>query len=80
MLGTVRVEIYAREVIYTRARLNHTSSHTLSLPITHSRKVRLHTNKSDLMKQSKVERNREKHTIADSTTHFNVELHVKDRR
>jgi hypothetical protein len=80
LLGTVRVEVYAREVIYTRVRMEHTSSHTLSLPVTTSRRVRLHSNKSDVIRQSKTERNKEKHTIAGSTTHFNVELTVTDRR
>lgn len=47
LLGTLRVEVYAREIIYTRVKVGQISSHTLSLPYMQTnRTVRIHSNKS----------------------------------
>jgi hypothetical protein len=60
-----------------------TSTHTLSLPTMKSRQVRICPNKviifqsgSDNEKQHKWTKN----TLPDSTTYFNVLLHVDDRK
>lgn len=33
LIASVRIEIHSRPVIYTRAKLNHQSMHTLTIPV-----------------------------------------------
>ena len=45
LVAVVRVEIHARPVIYTRARLNNQSMHTLTVPVGPGRTIRIFSNK-----------------------------------
>ena len=45
LVATVRIEIHARPVIYTRAKLNHQSMHTLTMPVGQARTIRVFSNK-----------------------------------
>jgi len=47
LVATVRVEIHARPVIYTRARIGMQSQHTLSIPVggNMNKEVRIFSNK-----------------------------------
>lgn len=47
LVATVRVEIHARPVIYTRAKLGHQSMHTLTMPVGQARTVKIYSNKPD---------------------------------
>lgn len=75
LLGTIRVEVYARDVIYTRVKVGQTSTHTLSLPqMPTPRTVRLFSNKL-IIKHGKTSidgRQPELRTTPGSTTHVNV--------
>ena len=53
----MRIEIHARPVIYTRARLNHRSQHTLTLPVEKNRSVRIYSNKPQQIKRDEAEAN-----------------------
>ena len=44
-VATVRVEVHARPVIYTRAKIGLQSMHTLTLPTTAAKAVRIFSNK-----------------------------------
>ena len=33
LVATVKVEVHSRPVIYTRAKINHQSMHTLTMPV-----------------------------------------------
>ena len=78
--STIRVEVYSREVIYTRIKLNTTSSHTLALPAkdSHNRTVRLYTNKPFI--HVKSEADRPKRTIPGDITYFSVKMEVNDAK
>lgn len=76
--ATIRVEVYSREVIYTRIKLNTTSSHTLALPAKDSRTVRLHTNKPFIHIKSEVDR--PKRTIPGDITYFSVKMEITDAK
>lgn len=78
LLATVRVEIYSRDVIYTRIRLNTSSSHTLALPAMTSRTVRLFSNKPFIHIKSDDRVDRPKRTIPGDITYFSVRLQVTD--
>ena len=47
LVATVRVEIHARPVIYTRAKLGHQSMHTLTMPVGKARTVKIYSNKPE---------------------------------
>lgn len=79
LLATVKVEVHAREVIYTRIKFGQTSSHTLSIPASTARTVHLYSNKSRVVQQSQQEKNRDKRLLVGTTTHFNVLLTVNDK-
>jgi hypothetical protein len=45
LLATINIEIYARQVIYTKTKYGFKTAHSLSMPIQKSRRVMFYSNK-----------------------------------
>ena len=52
LLATCMIEVHSRQVIYTKAKLDYQSQHTLSLPANRARTVKIYSNKPQIVFES----------------------------
>ena len=78
LLATCRIEIHARPVIYTRARLNTQAQHTLTLPALNARSIRYFSNKPTQVKPMEMFANEPMKLVPQSLNHVNVIIKITD--
>ena len=77
LLATCRIEIHARPVIYSRARVGHQAQHTLTLPALHARTIRVYSNKPSEVFQTGSQAGEAIRLIPNSLNHVNMWVKIE---
>ena len=79
LLATCRIEIHARPVIYTKARIGTQAQHSLALPAVHARTIKVYSNKPTEVFQTSAQADDVIKLIPSSINHVNVLIKVPEK-